>query len=748
MVKSGRMSSKDRPETDARIIIDRLLREAGWDIENKNQVLTEESASGGKADYVLLDTNGRPLAIIEAKRFSKNPNLAQDQAKEYADSIHAPFVFLTNGEIIYFWDDKNLPAHQIDSFYNPEDLQRRALLGQHKKPIDSIGIPDKFYYFNKEITVRPYQKEAIKAVDKAIKDGKRRMLLEMATGTGKTLTMAMMMKRFFESGVAERVLFLVDRRNLAEQARESLAEYLKGYEPKVWYGGKQKELGRIVIGTLPTIASQLERFSPGHFDVVVTDECHRSIYNVYRDLLNHFDALHVGLTATPNLGQYEYVNEKEKKLVRNTYEFYNCWSHTKQEGKPTFSYDIVDGIKDGFLANYEIYLAKTRITMEGLTYDGVDYKPSELERTITVRSRNRLMVEEFREHEYQRGWKERKTLVFAVTKNHAAQLKEHFDAVFPEYKGNYARIITSDSPNPDQILADFKKQQFPVCLISVGMLDTGIDVPSVENLVMMRPTVSAILYQQIRGRGSRLDASIGKTNFIIYDFVGNAERFNDPMLVESVPADKGLPLTFVKKVDEAKAKSPKDFIVVAENEVSDEMKQRKTIHVGPEGMAIDRKTYKEAFASQISSMKSEPVVEKILTDKVLTPEEIEKLSEKLNSPKYYFNEDNLREAYDEPVGSIVDFVRAALGKFKFPTKEERVEKAYNSWVIQKNLNPEQTKLLIQLKDRFIVGDTEITAEDFTKPPFSLQGGLGYALSVFGEEKLKEILDEMNKSVLI
>lgn len=739
---------RNQPESDSRIIVDRLLREAGWNIEDKSKVLTEEAAHGGRADYILLDDVGRPLAIVEVKRFSVNPNLAQDQALEYAESVRAPFIFLTNGSTTYFWDYTNRPSHQIDSFYSPEDLQRKSLLNQHTKPLKDIEIPEKFYYFNKEVKVRPYQQDAIKAVDEAVEKGKRRILLEMATGTGKTLTMAMMLKRFFQAGLVERVLFLVDRRNLAEQAKDSLAEYLKGYEPKVWYGGKQKELGRVVIGTLPTIASQLERFSPGHFDLVVTDECHRSIYNVYRDLLNHFDAIQIGLTATPNLGQYEYVNEKEKKLVRNTYEFYDSWSHSKQIGTPTFAYDIVDGIKDGFLANYEIYLAKTRVTLEGLSYEGVDYKPSELERTITVRSRNRLMVEEFREHECQRGWKERKTLVFAVTKNHAAQLKEHFDAVFPEYKGNYAKVITSDSPNPDQILADFKKQQFPICLISVGMLDTGIDVPSVENLAMMRPTVSAILYQQIRGRGVRLDNSIGKKSFLIYDFVGNSEKFNDPMLINSTPAEKGLPHEFVRKVEEERAKNPKDFIVVPENAVTDEMKHREVIHIGLEGMAIDRKTYREEFAHQIYQMKKEPVINKILTDKVLTQEEIAKLAAKLNSPELYFNEDNLRDAFDEPTGSIVDFIKAALGKFKFPTKQDRVEKAYNSWVIQKNLNPNQTKLLIQLKDRFVAGDKQITAEDFTKPPFSLQGGLDYALSVFGEEKLKEILEEMNTSVLI
>jgi len=280
------------------------------------------------------------------------------------------------------------------------------------------------------------------------------------------------------------------------------------------------------------------------------------------------------------------------------------------------------------------------------------------------------------------------------------------------------------------------------------MLDTGIDAPSVENIVMMRPTASAILYQQIRGRGSRLDDRINKKNFLIYDFVDNATRFNDPMLADAVPGEKMLPTDFTKQVDEEKKRKPFDFIIVPENEMSDEITSRETINIGPEGMAIDRKTYTEKFAETIKSMKTEPVVQKILDDKVLTNEEIQRLIEKLNSPEYYFNQENLQEAYKEPSGSVVDFIKTVFGKYKFPTKKERVEDAYISWLRQKNFSAEQTKLLVQLKDRFVAGDNEITAEDFTKQPFSSQGGISYALSIFGEEKLKETLEELNQTVLI
>jgi type I restriction enzyme R subunit len=737
-------------ETDARIIIDRLLREAGWDIEDKSQVSTEEPAADGRADYLLKDQRGRPLAVIEAKRFSIEPNRAQQQAKEYAESIAAPYIFLSNGEVNYFWDYKNDSSRLVDSFYSREDLERRNVLSKSIKPLKQISIPSNFLYLNQEITVRPYQVEAIQAVDKAIEDGKRRILIEMATGTGKTLTMAIIMKRLFEAGLVQRVLFLVDRKQLAEQTKNVFAEYLKDTPSKVWYGGKPKELGQIVIGTLPTIASQLERFGPGHFDLVVTDECHRSIYNVYRDLLNHFDALQIGMTATPNLGHYEFVNEKEKKLVRNTYEFYKCWNHATQNGEPTYAYGIVQGIKDGFLANYQIYLAKSRITAEGVSYEGVDYKPSELERTITIESRNKLMVQEFAEMEKQRGGDHlRKSIVFAVTKNHAAQLKRFFDEEFSQYHGNYAEIITSDTSNPGQILKNFEKQEFPICLISVGMLDTGIDLPNIENLIMMRPTVSVVLYQQMRGRGTRKDPKIGKESFFIYDFVGNAEKFNDPMLENAVPGEKGLPRELIQQIEEDEEKRKrKEFVVVKEGDLTDEMQTRQMIYVGPEGLAVDRQNYKEKFTDTIRKMEENHVVKRILADGPVEEDELRSLADQLNKPEDYFNEDNLKEAYGEPSGSLVDFIKVAFGKYTFPTKRERVNRNFDSWLRQKDFTTEQIMLLSQLKNRFVAGDMEITADDFTKPPLREQGGIQRAVALFGEQQLTETLNELNETVLI
>lgn len=527
-------------EADARISIDRLLREAAWDIEDKGQVLTEESTTQGEADYVLLDRRGRPLATVEAKRFSKDPYSARQQAKDYAESLKAPFIFLSNGETTYFWDYTIADARQVAAFFTRSDLERLIALRTFRKSLSAIPIPEVVVIGGEEKVVRPYQKLALHRIDEALEAGKRRLLLEMATATGKTLTIALALKRLFQAGIAQRVLFLVDRIELAHQAKEVFDDYLKDFPSVVLYGGRRSKEGQITIGTLATIDGQRGPggFSVSYFDVVVTDECHRSIYSHYRDTLLYFDAIHIGLTATPNLGVIKRLNEREYLLVRNTYDFFGCWNHATERGEPTFRHSLEDGIRERFLADYEIYLARTRITLEGISWQGDDYTPEELERVVTAEDRNFLMVREFREMEDKRGGDHpRKTIVFCISKRHAAQVCRFFNEVYSEYKGNYAEEIHTDVRDPDRAIRRFKRESFPVVAVSVGMLDTGFDCPEIENLVMMRPTRSYILYQQMRGRGHRLAPRIGKTRFWIYDFTGNSQLFEDPSRLPTKPGE-------------------------------------------------------------------------------------------------------------------------------------------------------------------------------------------------------------------
>lgn len=326
-------------ETDARIVIDRLLREARWDIENKAQVSTEEPARDGRADYLLKNNRTQPLAIIEAKRFSIDPYGAKKQAEAYARSLSVSFIILSNGHEHYFWDYADGDARPILGLPIQADLERRANIKIHRhgslsESLKSVPYPEKFRFKGEEIETRPYQLSCLKKADEALVAGRRRMLFEMATGTGKTLTISMLMKRWFQAAIISRVLFLADRIELAKQAKETFDDYLHDWPAKLLYGGKRSLEGQIVVGTLDTIAGQLgaNGFGHGYFDLVVTDECHRSIYNTHRATLAHFDAVHIGLTATPNPGELRWISNHERQLVKSTYLFSIAGTAPKKKG--------------------------------------------------------------------------------------------------------------------------------------------------------------------------------------------------------------------------------------------------------------------------------------------------------------------------------------------------------------------------------------------------------------------------------
>lgn len=592
-------------EADSRIVIDRKLREAGWNIEDANQVATEEPAADGRADYVLLDSRGRPLAVNEAKRFSKDPTTAKIQAEEYARGLKAPFVFLSNGEVIYFWDYENHAERLVENFFTRADLERLVALRHQRRPLASIPIEKTVRFGSDDREVREYQRKCLEKVDAAIESGKRRLLVEMATGTGKTFTVALMLKRLFQAGRVQRVLFLADRIELARQAKEETFDiYLNDYPSVLLTGGRRSREGQITVGTLPTITSQLGAggFSSGYFDLVITDECHRSIYSSYKHTLLHFDAIHIGLTATPDIGRYAFASDTEKKLIRNTYEFFDCWNPLTDQGNPVFTYGILDGIKDKHLAEYDIYSAKTRITSEGVNFEGEDYSPTDLERLISFEDRIQLQVKEFVRIENSResnGF--RKAIVFACTKRHAAQICRFLNAEYPQWKGKYAEIITTDVADPKTAIRRFKREEMPVIAVSVGMLDTGFDAPRVENLLMMRPTRSAILYQQMRGRGSRIckrpDGSL-KNSFLIYDFTDNSERFNDPQFDPTKPPPgTGAVVTKPRGTPPSPPPRPPrgEFKIVPVGSVQDSFLERKWIEVGPEGMRVDIRDYMTSF---------------------------------------------------------------------------------------------------------------------------------------------------------
>jgi len=546
-------------EAFSRNLIDAQLADAGWKVGDGVSVRFEYPLSDGtRADYLLCDRDGRGLAAIEAKRSSVHAPTAADQARHYAELANVPFVFLANGREIWFWDYRR-EAHprQIATFYSQADLERRFATLSVRRNLLDVSI-------DKRIVERDYQHRCIATLTEEIDRGRRKLLVEMATGTGKTRTAAALIKRLFDANAVTRVLFLVDRITLAKQTEDAFAEYLPELPCYVLRAGRRfDDAKRITITTLQSMVNIYRDYSAGYFDLVISDECHRSIYGKWSGVLKHFDGIQIGLTATPCYANNETDGDDEdRKFVRDTLRFFEV-------DKPTFSYGMRAAIADGYLVPYQIYKAKTVQTVKN---DGIAVKkseldwtamdaatkaeleemfeaadplvidPSALERRFTIPERNRAIVREFRDV-MERGYLDAngiqrkpipgKTIVFAVTKRHAETLARMFDEAFASEKPHaavrYADYVVSDTGTGDDTLdafdkiRQFKKEKFPQILVSVNMLDTGFDFPELLNLVFARHTRSEILYRQMRGRGTR--RAPNKPLFTMFDFVGVTDEF-------------------------------------------------------------------------------------------------------------------------------------------------------------------------------------------------------------------------------
>ena len=550
-------------EAFSRVKIDALLGDAGWNLTDGVSVLFEHVLSdGSRADYVLCDRAGRPMAALEAKRASIDPIAAQDQGRHYAERLDVPFVFLSNGEEVRFLDrETDAHAREIAGFYAQDDLERRIAARRIRRDLSTVAI-------DRKIVDRDYQIECVETLSAEVSRGRRKLLVEMATGTGKTRTAAAFVKRLFEAGVVTRVLFLVDRIALAGQAEDAFIDHLGDYPFYILRPGRGFDRAkRITIATLQTMIAEYRDLSPGYFDLAITDECHRSIYGRWSGVLRHFDGIQLGLTATPCTAADadSSPDPEDGSFVRDTLRFFEV-------DKPTFRYGLRRAISEGHLVPYGIYRAMTvktaaedgfSVRRDELDWTAMDaatraefetlfaasesivVDPRALERKFTIPERNRAIVREFREV-LENGFAGKdgvrrfpglgKTIVFAVTRRHAetlaAMLDERFADLKPHPAVRYADFVVSDvggGPVPDAsaLIKRFKKEEFPKILVSVNMLDTGFDCPEVVNLVMARFTGSAILYRQMRGRGTRKAPHIRKTDFTIFDFVGVTDFHGD-----------------------------------------------------------------------------------------------------------------------------------------------------------------------------------------------------------------------------
>ena len=563
-------------EAFSRIIIDAQLKDQGWNLNDQNSVRVEYVISIGRADYVLCDRHGRILAIVEAKRFSVNPIEAREQAKAYAQELNVPYIFLANGKEILFWEwEREAFPRPVKTFFKQDDLERRFATRQVRQELMSVPI-DTHIAGGKYL----YQTDCIDTLSREITQGRRKLLVEMATGTGKTRMAAALIKRLFQANAITRVLFLVDRIPLAVQAEDTFAEHLSDYPAYVLRAGRRfQDEKRITITTLQSMVNIYGDYSAGYFDLIIIDECHRSIYGKWSGILKHFDGIQIGLTATPCTTEAEFDDDEDRLFVRDTLRFFEV-------DKPTFSYKLKDAIRDGFLVPYHIYKAltvktaaeggfgvkrseldwsamdaETRAEFDALFVGGdtITVDPSALERRFTIPERNRAIVREFRQvldHGFtdSKGVLRKpligKTIVFAVNKRHAETLAKMFDDAFADRKDSpdvrYADFVVSgmgneDTPDGLSMIKRFKKEPFPKILVSVNMLDTGFDCPAVVNLVFNRFTRSSILYQQMRGRGTR--KLTGKPSFTLFDFVGVCDFHGD----EDELAEGGLVLEAPKK---------------------------------------------------------------------------------------------------------------------------------------------------------------------------------------------------------
>ncbi|MFA0963953.1 DEAD/DEAH box helicase family protein [Roseivirga sp. BDSF3-8] len=515
--------------------IDRQLAAAGWNLDDRTQVAQElhtppsESRDGivsepaapyekrKFADYVLFGKNGKPLAVIEAKGATKDAEQGREQAKQYCHQIQQkydgplPFCYYTNGDTIYFWDLGNYPPRQVVGYPTRDDLERLRHIRENRKPLASELI-------STDIAGRDYQIKAIRQVMEALEEKRRRFLLVMATGTGKTRTTIALIDALMRAGWVQRVLFLVDRIALRNQAVDAFKEHM----PDTPRWPKEGEMSiskdrNVYVSTYPTMLNIIQdpdpALSPHFFDMVVVDESHRSIYNTYREVLRYFNTITLGLTATPT-----------DVIDHNTFELFDC-----EDGLPTFAYAYEEALNNlpPYLSPFQVMKIRTRFQEEGinrrsitledqkkLIYQGkeveeIDFEGSELEKSVINRGTNVTIVKEFMEEciKDPDGVLPGKTIFFCMTKAHARRVEEIFDALYPEYGGELAKVLVSDDPRvypKGGLLDQFKYNDMPRVAISVDMLDTGVDIREVVNLVFAKPVYSYTKFWQMIGRGTRL----------------------------------------------------------------------------------------------------------------------------------------------------------------------------------------------------------------------------------------------------
>lgn len=540
----------DEATTRSRII-DSLIASAGWNVASGTdstpavgkeiEVPSQPTVSGiGYADYVLWDDDGSPLAVIEAKKTSVDAALGRRQAQLYAEGLEKahgqrPVIFYTNGYDIWMWDDEGgYPPRKVFGYYSKDSLQYLVKFQrQSRKALDTVQP-------RSDIVNRLYQIEAIKRVSERFSGNHRKALVVQATGTGKTRVAIALTELLIRAGWVKRVLFLCDRRELRKQAKNAFGDFLASEPIKIVSGrvdSSAKE--RVFLATYPAMKKVFQSLDVAFFDLIIADESHRSIYNVYGDIFTYFDCLQIGLTATP----VDFV-------TRSTFDLFQC------EGQlPTANYGLDEAVRDGFLTPFEVFEHTTQFMREGISLDTLtadqikeledqgedpsqyDFAAEQIDSVIYNKGTNRAILRNLMENGLRdsTGQSPGKTIIFARNHQHAVLLSQLFDEMYPQYGGRFCQVIDNYDPRAEQLIDDFKgnddgKNDDLTIAISVDMLDTGIDVPEILNLVFAKPVKSPVKFWQMIGRGTRLSKDLfgagqDKLVFRIFDHWGNFERF-------------------------------------------------------------------------------------------------------------------------------------------------------------------------------------------------------------------------------
>jgi type I restriction enzyme R subunit len=564
--------------------IDLLLKEAGWALDRPEDTEFEiqgmPNAQGiGYVDYVLWGADGKPLGLVEAKATKHSAQKGQQQAKLYADCLEKrfgqrPVIFLSNGYEHWIWDDTRYPPRQIGGFYKRDELELLIQRRTSRKVLAAERI-------DRKIVERPYQHRAIRAIAKNFEEHlERKALLVMATGSGKTRTVIALVDLMMRAGWVKRVLFLADRVSLVNQAAGAFKAHLPDSAPVNLVTERTAE-GRVFLSTYPTMMNLIDgkaqgtrQFGPGHFDLVVIDEAHRSVYQRYRAIFEYFDSFLVGLTATP-----------KEDIDRNTYALFDL-----EDGVPTDAYTLDEAVADGHLVPPQAISVPLKIIRYGVRYDdlseeekdqwdalewGEEEIPDSVEAAeINKRLFNENTVDQVIAHFMEKGVKVEggdrigKTIIFAKNQPHAEFIEKRFNAAYPHFAGHFARVITYKTDYAQSLIDDFsEKDKAPHVAISVDMLDTGIDVPEVVNLVFFKPVRSKTKFWQMMGRGTRLCPDLfgpgqDKEFFRVFDYCGNLEFFGVNPELKDASAGKSLSerlfqvrLDLVRALDEKQSKS-------------------------------------------------------------------------------------------------------------------------------------------------------------------------------------------------